>query len=315
MRKGKNKTQLASDFYENYQRFWRRKETEAATPQETMSAQSSSTLHIEKRQLDAMMTMNDALCTAIESSAKRIKLSFTEAAGLASALPKSTWSCTDLFDWDSKEVRHALKSGLSKIEYKAIKAELALVDTSRTETFQKYNKSILQSSSSLHALQIAIRTAPVNPSEFDSYLHEDYRVAEKLLYHFLDLLQSPGKPLMAKCLERTAACSTTIHLIDTLFMSKNDLINFKWIEVSHVSQDKVNWDGLGIPVGDMPMVASVVAEFAGGIKTSTLRKKHGDELKMANNAKAVVDYNACYTKKRAAKVFCLLYYDMTICVD
>lgn len=74
-----------------------------------------------------------------------------------------------------------------------------------------------------------------------------------------------------------------------------------------MSTDKVNWDGLGIPVGDMPMVASV-AEFAGGIKRSTLKKKHRNEAKMATNAKAVVNTNACYTKKRPAKVFCLLYY-------
>lgn len=60
----------------------------------------------------------------------------------------------------------------------------------------------------------------------------------------------------------------------------------------------MSWDGLGIPI----------AEFAGGIKASTLKKKHGDEVKMATNAKAVVNMNAFYTKKRPAKVFCLLYY-------
>lgn len=78
-------------------------------------------------------------------------------------------SCTDVFDWDSKEVRHVLRSGLSKKEYKAIKAELALVEVSRTETFQKYISSIAQSSPSLHALSIVIRTHPVSPFDFDSY--------------------------------------------------------------------------------------------------------------------------------------------------
>lgn len=73
MRKGKNQTQLASDFYKKYQRLWRTKQPEAVKPRETISTQSSTSSAVEKRQLDALMTMNDALCTAMESSAKRVK--------------------------------------------------------------------------------------------------------------------------------------------------------------------------------------------------------------------------------------------------
>ena len=126
-------------------------------------------------------------------------------------------------------------------------------------------------------------------------------------------------------------------MINSLFTPKNNTIDFKWyvttfpvvryyscsnvahiisdyyplyrLEITHASTDSLKWDGFGLPVGNEALAASVVTEFAGGIKTSTITKKISDEVKRTSNALNVVDGNACINKaNNHAKVYCLLYY-------
>jgi hypothetical protein len=44
----------------------------------------------------------------------------------------------------------------------------------------------------------------------------------------LDLIQSPRKLLEAKSLERTAACLTTVYMINTLLTPRSDSVELKW---------------------------------------------------------------------------------------
>ena len=88
-----------------------------------------------------------------------------------------------VLDWDNKEVKKTIKKTLKKRIVRAIEAEFKFVELRRSEAFETYLKGIAEASSSNHALQIAIRTSPVTPSEFDCNLHEDFRIAEKIFGH------------------------------------------------------------------------------------------------------------------------------------
>jgi hypothetical protein len=92
-------------------------------------------------------------------------------------------SIKDVFNWDDKGTRKKLKKSFNKHKRRSLSKEFELVEAQRSHAFNTYIASMEETSSSVNALQIAIRTSPVLPAEFDYYLHEDYRIAEKLLGH------------------------------------------------------------------------------------------------------------------------------------
>lgn len=81
---------------------------------------------------------------------------------------------------------------------------------------------------------------------FDIFTHADLNFVETMGNHLyvpsfylkdlllissvysLNLNQSPSNPLLQPTLERTAAIHTTIALLNNLFLSANDKINFNW---------------------------------------------------------------------------------------
>ncbi|KAG2219722.1 hypothetical protein INT45_006054 [Circinella minor] len=318
-RKGKRKNDEASTFYTKYQNHWKQDENidnEDDNDDNGLESESSNTsgirgsiTRIRKRRLQALENINNTFMDHIEADAKKLK--YDETSQFVSTLPTSSWAVKDVFNYDDKVVCKQVK----KRQRKSLKKEFALVEPNRSEAFTSYINNVSNTAPSLHTLQEAIRTPPVSPSEYDFHVHEDYRVAEKLLGHFIDLIQAPRKVLQSKCLERTAACLTTVYIINTLFTPKNEIVDFRWIEITHTSTDNLKWDGLGLPVSNHS-AASVVSEFAGGINVGTLGKKISDEVKMTSHARKVVDQNNAFTKKHEhAKVYCLLYHDMILSMD
>ncbi|KAI9033608.1 hypothetical protein CLU79DRAFT_850447 [Phycomyces nitens] len=78
----------------------------------------------------------------------------------------------------------------------------------------------------------------------------------------LDLIQSPRKLLEAKSLERSAACLTTIYIVNTLFTPKSNAIDFKWMEITHTSTDNTKWGCLGLPVHNSSVTSLVDMELS-----------------------------------------------------
>ncbi|KAI8140791.1 hypothetical protein BJV82DRAFT_519509, partial [Fennellomyces sp. T-0311] len=89
----------------------------------------------------------------------------------------------------------------------------------------------------------------------------------------------PRKPLLQPKRERTAAYITVIEIINDLFLGKNDVLDFKWIEVTAAATDNTKWDGAGLTVDDA-LNTGVVLEFAGGLNTHITRKKNSDTCKL-----------------------------------
>ncbi|CDH49966.1 predicted protein [Lichtheimia corymbifera JMRC:FSU:9682] len=312
-RKGK-KNDERSQFFAHYTQFWDKDGEEHDSQQQDVGS-SEAISRLNQRQIDAVNDLNDIMCSTIVDNAKKMKMTINEAAELVSTLPKpkpSSIMVGDILDWD-KATKKILKETSS---YKAIKKRLALESTTRSSVFVEYIKQIVDCSPTQHNLQVAIRTSPISPAEYDCHAHAEFRVAEKLMHHFLDLIQAPVKILHERSLERTAACSTTIFLINTLFLSCNDTLKLKWIEVSVEPSGSVKWDGLGLAVGDAcPDAVPMVAEFAGGIHTHTQLKKNSDYAKLLLHAKDMVDANSKYSSVHCGKVFCILYHEMSITMD
>ncbi|KAJ8662054.1 hypothetical protein O0I10_002386 [Lichtheimia ornata] len=311
-RKGKGSNEK-SDFFVKYTQFWGKSGGHESQQQDLSTSEAISRLG--KRQFDTMSELNDIMCSIVIDKAKKMKMAMDEAAELVSTLPKPKFISImvgDILDWD-KTTKKILKETSS---YKGIEKRLALESTTRSSVFIKYIKQIVDCSPTQHNLQVAIRTSPVSPSDYDCDAHADFRIAKKLMHHFLDLIQAPVKILHERSLERTAACSTTIFLINTFFVSCNDTLKLKWIEVSAVSSGSVKWDGLGLAVGDAcPDALPMVAEFAGSIHTHTKLKKNSDHAKLLLQAKDIVDANSKYSSVHCRKVFCILYHKMSIRLD
>ncbi|CDH49967.1 predicted protein [Lichtheimia corymbifera JMRC:FSU:9682] len=192
-----------------------------------------------------------SMCTTIVDNAKKMKMSMDQAAELMSTLPKPKSS--------------------SMYCCRGIKKRLALESTTRSSVFIKYIKQIVDCSPRQHNLQVAIRTSSISPSDYDCHVHADFRIAEKLMHHMFDLIQAFVEILH----ERTAACSTTIFLINTLCLSCNDTLKLKWIIFNAAPFGSVEWDGLGLAVGDAcPDAVPMVVEFTGGIHTHTHTHTH-----------------------------------------
>ncbi|KAJ8651231.1 hypothetical protein O0I10_013304, partial [Lichtheimia ornata] len=210
-----------------------------------------------------------SMCTTIVDNAKRMKMPMDEAAELVSTLPKpnsSSITVNDILDWD-KATKKILKETSC---YKGIKKRLALESTTSI-TFQ-----------------VAIRTSPVSPSDYDCFAYVDFRIAEKLVHHFLDLIQAPAKsfmnaPLNAQQLVPPLFSSSTCSLYPVMTRSSS----CGMIEVSVEPSGFVKWDGLGLAVGNAcPDALPMVAEFAGSIHT--LLKKNNDHAKLLLHAKDMV---------------------------
>ncbi|KAJ8651361.1 hypothetical protein O0I10_013123 [Lichtheimia ornata] len=312
-RKGKGSNEMSA-FFVKYTQFWG-KGDEHRDDQQQGASSSEAFSRLNKRQFDAVNDLNDIMCSTIVDNAKKLKMSMDEAAELVSTLPKpnsSSIMVNDILDWD-KATKMILKETSC---YKGIKKRLALEPAIRSSVFIQYIEQIVACSPTQHNLQVAIRTSPVSPADYDCYAHADFRIAEKLMHHFLDLIQAPVKILHERSLERTAACSTTIFLINTLFLSCNDTLKLKWIEVSVEPSGSVKWDGLGLAVDDgCSGAVPMVAEFAGGIRTHTKLKKNSDHAKLLLHAKDMVDANSKYSSAHCGKVFCILYHEMSITLD
>ncbi|KAL0143082.1 hypothetical protein V8B55DRAFT_1474129 [Mucor lusitanicus] len=78
---------------------------------------------------------------------------------------------------------------------------------------------------------------------FDIFTHADLNFVETMGNHF------PSNPLLQPTLERTAAIHTTIALLNNLFLSANDKINFSWIEIETLLTQSTKWDGVGFQAG------------------------------------------------------------------
>ncbi|KAI9265144.1 hypothetical protein BDA99DRAFT_559218 [Phascolomyces articulosus] len=140
---------------------------------------------MRKRRFKALENISNTIMEQIESDGKKIK-SFEKATQFATTLPKT--SCK----------------------------EFELVEAQRSDTFTTYIVGIEKVSSSVHALQTAIRTSPILPPE---------------------------------------------------------------MEISHTSTNNTKWDGLGLPVGN-ELAASVVSEFADGIRSGTIIKLPNTEVEL-----------------------------------
>ncbi|KAG2211178.1 hypothetical protein INT47_006297, partial [Mucor saturninus] len=107
---------------------------------------------------------------------------------------------------------------------------------------------------------------------FDIVAQADLNFVETMGNHF------PSNPLLQPTLERTAAIHTTIALLNKLFLSVNDKINFDWIEIETLSTQSTKWNGVGFRAGSDQKIGFCLVEFSGGIKKNCTLKKAGSDI-------------------------------------
>ncbi|KAI8051399.1 uncharacterized protein B0P05DRAFT_480108 [Gilbertella persicaria] len=90
---------------------------------------------------------------------------------------------------------------------------------------------------------------------FDIFTHSDLNFVETMGNHF------PSNPLLQPTLERTAAIHTTIALLNNLFLSANDKINFSWIEIETLLTQSTKWDGVGFRAGSDQKIGFCLVEL------------------------------------------------------
>ncbi|KAG1040285.1 hypothetical protein G6F43_012313 [Rhizopus delemar] len=115
--------------------------------------------------------------------------------------------------------------------------------------------TIIKSLPSTIVLRKAIRTHIAANINLD--------IIENAQINFIE--SSPGNPLLLPQLERTAAVHTTIFLVNTLFLDINDIIGFKWFEVTAYMTSDTKWDGIGFSRKNNKVVTLIV-ELSGGLK-------------------------------------------------
>ncbi|KAG0748503.1 hypothetical protein G6F57_008276 [Rhizopus arrhizus] len=100
---------------------------------------------------------------------------------------------------------------------------------------------------------------------------------ESAMIYYLNLLESPSNPLSRQQLERTAAVHTTIFLVNNLFMDINDIVGFKWFEVTSYMTSNTKWDGIGFSRKNEKVVTLLV-ELSGGLKHNCTNTKNETDI-------------------------------------
>ncbi|KAG0175262.1 hypothetical protein DFQ28_002122 [Apophysomyces sp. BC1034] len=116
-------------------------------------------------------------------------------------------------------------------------------------------------------------------TDLDTNVHVDVAFLEIVATYYLNLIDSPNKPLMLKELERTCAIHSTIFILNNLFLAANDLVEFRWYE-----------DGIGFAVANKK-VTPVLVEFSGGQEFSNYEAKANTDLtKLIPGAIKAIEY-------------------------
>ncbi|KAI8876948.1 hypothetical protein K501DRAFT_131534, partial [Backusella circina FSU 941] len=139
-------------------------------------------------------------------------------------------------------------------------------------------------------LRSIIRKSVGENDTFDLIGMYDINFIETLANHYLNLIDSPLNPLLGTQLERTAAVTTTIIILNNLFIDVNDVMGFKWYEVRTHMTENQKWDGVGFSIINRKLTP-VLIEFSGGIKfNNTDVKESRDMNKLDSACKRSIDY-------------------------
>ncbi len=86
------------------------------------------------------------------------------------------------------------------------------------------------------------------------------------------MISSSRNPLVHPLSEQTNATYLTTYILNQLFLSVNDVIEFSWIENKSCSIGRTKWDGVLSLVENSNDTLALV-EFSGGNKNPSTPKK------------------------------------------
>ncbi|CAO3701300.1 unnamed protein product [Rhizopus stolonifer] len=180
-----------------------------------------------------------------------------------------------------------------------LKAETALEPISISTSTSKLIDTIVKSPPSTIALRKAIRKHIAASINIDIIEDAQINFIESVMIYYLNILGSPCNPLSLHQLERTAAVHTTVFLVNTLFLDVNDIIGFKWFEVTAYMTSNTKWDGIGFSRKNEKMVTLLV-ELSGGLKHNcTDTKNENDIQKLIPGAIQCIELTTALTKQEA----------------
>lgn len=139
-------------------------------------------------------------------------------------------------------------------------------------------------------LRKILRKSTLGEEEFDPVIHADLNFVEVTSVHFLNLITSPRNPTQQVALERTAASLTTVQIMNSLFLSDNDIFELNWFEKECQLVKNTKWDGVAFCLKDKKFTP-ILVEFSGGLNfNSTTKKENDDEKKMVKGIKDILKY-------------------------
>ncbi|KAG1165208.1 hypothetical protein G6F36_013442 [Rhizopus arrhizus] len=263
-----------------------------------------------------MIRINEAACSAIEALSNNLNAQTVEVESESTEKPMqevlriSKDLCSDkvgeldIIDLSEPTVNNLIKKKFKASEYEELINSISLKPAQLTLYAENLIEAMSAAAPSARALRKILKNCDT-PNEIDPLLHADISYMEVTIRYLLDLIESPRNPLLFRNSERTSAIYLITYMLNQLFLSHNDILEFGWIENECCTTGKTKWDGILFLVGDQNVTTTLV-EFSGGLKQTSNTKECKDILKLYRNLLKIVESIPSSMKKQA---FCVRFYD------
>ncbi|KAG1181275.1 hypothetical protein G6F36_010002 [Rhizopus arrhizus] len=263
-----------------------------------------------------MIRINEAACSAIEALSSNLNAQNVEVESESTEKPMqevlsfSKDLCSDkvgelnIIDLSEPAVTSLMKKKFKVSVYEELINSISLKPAQLTLYAENLIDAMSKAAPSARALRKILKSHDT-PNEIDPLLHADISYMERTYGYRLDLIESPRNPLLFRNSERTSAVYFMTYMLNQLFLSHNDILEFGWIENECCTTGKTKWDGILFLVGDQNVTTTLV-EFSGGLKQTSNTKECKDVLKLYRNLLKILESIPSNIKKQA---FCVRFYD------
>ncbi|KAG1463755.1 hypothetical protein G6F55_002207 [Rhizopus delemar] len=296
------------NFARRYEEYWRNR-----------SSQEANDIVVE-RQRTTMIRINEAACSAIEALSNNLNAQNVEVESESTEKPMqevlsfSKDLCSDkvgelnIIDLSEPAVTSLMKKKFKVSVYEELINSISLKPAQLTLYAENLIDAMSKAAPSARALRKILKSHDT-PNEIDPLLHADISYMEVTIRYFahmgIDLILLKALGIRSYFETQKEHQLYTLYMLNQLFLSHNDILEFGWIENECCTTGKTKWDGISFLVGDQNVTTTLV-EFSGGLKQTSNTKECKDVLKLYRNLLKILESIPSNIKKQA---FCVRFYD------